>query len=221
MNSPLKLSWCSYEAAKYAVENWHYSQSMPSGKTVKIGVWEDAKFKGAVIFSRGANNDLGKPYDLSQYESCELTRVALREHTAPVSKIVAIALHLLKKNSPGIKLVISFADPEQSYVGAIYQAGNWIYAGMSKATEEYIVNGVRMHGRTMRAKYGSHLGKDFIKVIKGSAKHRYLMPMNEEIRKKISNLSKPYPKRVKQAIGDSSPKSGGAAPTHTLQTQLY
>jgi len=43
----LKLDWCSYQAAKYAVENWHYSKCMPVGKLVKIGVWEDKKYIGA------------------------------------------------------------------------------------------------------------------------------------------------------------------------------
>ena len=42
----LKLDWCSYEAAKYACEHWHYSKCMPVGKTVKIGVWENKKYIG-------------------------------------------------------------------------------------------------------------------------------------------------------------------------------
>jgi len=35
----------------------------------------------------------------------------------------------------------------------------------------------------------------------------------------IEPLSKPYPKRDKQAIGGDHPHSGGAAPTVTLQTK--
>ncbi|MEM7738704.1 MAG: protein Mom, partial [Deinococcota bacterium] len=92
----LKLAWCSYEAAKYACENWHYSQSVPAGKLVKVGVWEDGKFIGCIIFSRGANNNIGKPYQLKQTEICELTRVALTQHKTPVSKMLAIALRMLR-----------------------------------------------------------------------------------------------------------------------------
>ena len=40
----LKVDWCSYEAAKYAVMHWHYSKTMPAGKTVKLGVWENGRF---------------------------------------------------------------------------------------------------------------------------------------------------------------------------------
>ena len=54
-----------------------------------LGVWEDGQFAGVVLLSRGSNNHLGSPYGLTQTEVCELTRVALREHKAPVSQIVA------------------------------------------------------------------------------------------------------------------------------------
>ena len=55
-NKPvLRLDWCTYKAAKYAVEHWHYSRRMPDPKCAKIGVWEDGHFIGAVIFSRGVS----------------------------------------------------------------------------------------------------------------------------------------------------------------------
>lgn len=220
-NSPssteLKIDWCSHQAAKFAVEHWHYSKCMPAGKTVKVGVWEQGQFVGCVIFSRGATKDLGKPYGLTQLESCELTRVALDKHETPVTRIIAIALKFLKRNSPGLRLIVSFADPEQGHHGGIYQAGNWIYAGRSKSAEEYIVNRKRMHGRSMRALYGTHLGKDFIKTTQGSSKFRYLMPLDDAIKATIMPLKQPFPERVKQATLSVQDEGGGAAPTHALQ----
>src|SRR5574337_1147184 len=97
----LKLNWCSFEAAEYAVKHWHYSHAMPAGKLIKIGVWEDNKFIGAVIFGRGANNHLLMPYGLDVTEGCELVRVALKEHQTTVTKIISIAIRLLKKKNPG------------------------------------------------------------------------------------------------------------------------
>lgn len=46
MNSKtdLKLDFCSYQAAKFACENFHYSKSTPAGKIIKIGVWENERF---------------------------------------------------------------------------------------------------------------------------------------------------------------------------------
>jgi|TARA_R110000772_G_scaffold186895_1_gene298082 hypothetical protein len=196
----LKLDWATHKAAKYAVENWHYSESMPSGKIVKIGVWENKTFIGVVLFSSGANNVLGKPYGLGQTECCELTRIALTNHLTPVSRIIKISFNFLRKSNPGLRLIISFADTDQGHHGGVYQATNWIYNGKTNSADEYIVFGKRLHGRSMRAKYGTHIGKNFIKIIKGSSKHRYLMPLDKEMAKQINLLAKPYPKREKQAM---------------------
>ena len=46
MQPELKIDWATHKAAKYACENWHYSKCLPSGKTVKLGVWEDNNFIG-------------------------------------------------------------------------------------------------------------------------------------------------------------------------------
>jgi hypothetical protein len=213
MSSSLRLDWCSHEAAKYAVEHWHYSHVMPAGKSMKVGVWEDGRFIGVVIFSLGANNTLGRPYGLGQTQCCELTRVALTNHTSAVTRIVAIALRMLRQGAPGLRLVVSFADPEQNHKGGIYQAGNWIYVGMSHAADEYIVHGKRMHGRSMRAKYGTHIGKPWIVKMLGSSKHRYLMPLDDEMRKRIAPLAKPYPRasRLESEAPGVQPGDEGAA----------
>jgi len=93
----LKLDWCSHEAAKYAVEHWHYSKRLPTGKMVKVGVWENSEYIGCVLFARGSNNNIGSPYGLKAVECCELVRIALRKHLTSVSRIVAIAIKFLKK----------------------------------------------------------------------------------------------------------------------------
>jgi hypothetical protein len=55
--SNLVVNWATYEAAKYACLNWHYSGTVPVGKLVKVGAWEDGKFIGVVIFSCGVRPD--------------------------------------------------------------------------------------------------------------------------------------------------------------------
>ena len=72
MRNGLHLDFCSHEAAKYAVMRWHYSRRMPKSKLVRIGVWEDEKFSGAVIYGLGANRHLGCPFGLEGTEVCEL-----------------------------------------------------------------------------------------------------------------------------------------------------
>ena len=133
----LCLDWCSHQAAKHAVEHWHYSGSLPPPPMRRIGVWETGRFVGCVLFARGASSNLLKPYGLKMTEGCELVRVALRDHWTPVSRIVAIALKILGRAEPGLRLVLSFADPAQGHHGGIYQAGGWLYLGTTASTYMY------------------------------------------------------------------------------------
>jgi hypothetical protein len=218
MKPVLKIDWATHQAAKYAVENWHYSESMPAGKLVKVGAWENGKFIGVVLFGRGANNNIGKPYGLSQTAACELVRIALTKHITPVSKIAAIAMRFLKANSPSLRLIISYADPLQGHHGGIYQAGNWVYCGRSSAQPAVIYKGKVMHKRTAVDKFGSIEGMQKSPV---TSKHKYLMPLDNEMRKQILLLSKPYPKRAGSDTSDTPgfhPGEGGSLPTPALHS---
>ena len=214
----LKIDWATHEAAKYAVETWHYSQVMPAGKLLKVGAWENGSFIGVVVFGRGANNNMGKPYGLDQTEICELVRIALRKHITEVSKIAAVAIRFLKANSPGLKLIVSYADPLQGHHGGIYQAGNWIYSGRSQAQQEVIHNGRVMHKRTANALFGTIKGMQKSEIM---WKHKYLMPLDKDMKKRILPLSKPYPKRASSETIDTPgvhPGEGGEAPTDALHS---
>ena len=144
----LKIDWATHKAAKYACENWHYSGCLPSGKLVKVGVWEEGKFIGVVLFGRGANNRMAGSYGLTQNNACELVRIALKSHSSYVSRIASQAIRFLRRQSPGVRLIISYADPKQGHYGGIYQAGNWVYSGSSQAQRELIINGVFTHKRS-------------------------------------------------------------------------
>jgi len=199
----LKIDWCDYKAAKYACENFHYSRSVPAGKLVKIGAWENDIFIGAVIFGRGANKSLGSPYGLTQTECCELVRVALTKHHSFVSEILSKAIKLLRECSPGIRLIVSYADIERGHTGRIYQSTNWIYSGKTGGECMFIIHGKEMHPKSIHGRYGTGSQKlswlqNYIDpnasfyITKG--KHRYLMPLDKKMRKKILLISMPYPK---------------------------
>lgn len=222
----LKLDWCSHAAAKYAVEHWHYSRSMPVGKTARVGVWE-GNFVGCVIFAWGMNKDLGTPYKLSLGECAELVRVAMGKHESPVSRVIAIAIKLLRKQSPGLRLLVSFADPSEGHHGGIYQAHGWVYAGKSPRSVEWVLNGKRLNRRAYTGQqFGG--GKSSVAGIPKGAikravegKHRYLMPLDAEMRERIMPLSKPYPKRAGSETMDTPAihaGEGGSTPTPALQS---
>lgn len=237
MSKPtLRLDWCSHEAARYAVEKWHYSRVVPNQKTVKVGVWEAGRFVGVVLFGTGANNQMFKPYGLADIEGCELVRVALSAaHVTAVSRVVSVAIRFLRKACPKVRLVVSFADPEQGHHGGIYQACNWLYAGMTEPADEYVVNGARMHGRALRSTRSTHpRGGVFAanvlewarkvldphaRRVSGSSKHRYLLPLDDDIRARVLPLARPYPKRAGSADSGTPVNQtggGGADPTPAL-----
>lgn len=220
----LRLDWCSYKAAKYACEHWHYSGSVMISKNVYVGVWEGGEFVGAVIFARGSNNAIGKPYGLSQEQVCELVRVALRSHRTPVTKILSIAIRMLRQQSPGLQLVVSYADANQGHHGGIYQGGNWFYVGQSSKDVAYLMaDGKLLHSREVSSsgvkKYFGENRKvpkpsDAKEKIALQGKHKYLYPLTPEMRAKIEPLRKPYPKRAsKTGNHPDQGQGGGAVPT--------
>lgn len=220
----LRISYASREAAEYAVNNWHYSQSVPPGKLLILGVWENEQFIGVVLFGRGANGGMLRPFDLQQTQGCELVRVALREHSAPVSQIVAEALRLLKRDSPSLRICVSYADPVQNHHGGIYQAGNWIYLGMTGSEREWVVNGVQLHGRvistrrktaegTTSAQRNGESRKDWLRRVFDPhayrvtvpPKHRYAMPLDKQMRRRLLKSAIEYPKPCGSGLDGEMP----------------
>lgn len=225
----LKIDYCDIKAAKYACNHWHYSHSVPTPPQVFLGVWEDDIFVGCVIFSRGSNNNLGKPFGLKQIEICELTRVALsRRHTTKESRILSICLKLIKRKEPLLRLIISFADANQSHSGVIYQASNWIYLGQAKGTKKHITkSGVVLHDRQVsktgfKRQYGQVRKVptlNEVTTLDQLPKYRYAYPLDDAMRQQIEPLKQPYPKRASEVngvTGSDQLQEGGSSPTQTL-----
>ena len=124
----------------------------------------------------------------------------------------------MKENAPKIKMLLSYADPEQLHLGGIYQATNWLYqdcrdiqlmpnysVSLSDSPYDWI------HSRTVFSKWGSHnvehLKKEIGKQNKScfwrkteAPKHRYIqiLGQNKSEKRKLSKMLKhktsPYPK---------------------------
>ena len=86
---------------------------------------------------------------------------------------------------------------------------------MTVRSDEYIVKGKRYQGRALRATRANRGRQSNVLqwaqdnldphafAIKGSSKHRYLMPLDAEMRAKLETMRKPYPKRVRSETGDT------------------
>jgi len=100
---------------------------------------------------------------------------------------------------------------------------NWLYAGKSGAADEYLVNGKRIHGRSARAmrenKKTRRAGENTLDWLQrcvdpkatkvtGSSKHRYLYPLDKNMRRQVAKLAKPYPKRAVEGLKVSHDATG-------------
>jgi hypothetical protein len=196
MAADLQVDWCEYQAAKFSVENWHYSGCMPAIKNVNLGVWESGNFIGAVVFSRPANANLGDIFSLDQSQFAELTRVALDEHQSPVSQIVTYAIKKLKTKDPGLKCLFSYADPVQNHTGTIYQAMNWYYLGRGSKSRLGREKGKTdwKHSRQIqRLVQTGRVDRENIEYKTVPGKHKYVYPLDDEIEHKVKPMSQPYP----------------------------
>ena len=201
----LRIGFCDSVAAKYACKHWHYSGAIPTGAVVRFGVWEDDAFIGAVLYTKGAGMTTYRAlnYGLERVEACELARVALRSHRAPVTQILSKTLKQLQVVNPGLRLVISYADPRYGHVGTVYQAGNWIYVGLSKATLEFWLGGKWVHERSVysgkRQAFRNNEAEKWDEWLKTLTKryqppkHIYLWPFDRQVRRAITKDALPYP----------------------------
>lgn len=180
---------CSHAAAKYAVETWYYTATMPMGKLVKHGVWENDKFVGVIIYGRGATQQLGQPYGLDMTTCCEMVRMSMDVHETPTSRILGISLKMLKKTNPGLRLVVSFADGSAGHDGTVYKASNWIYLGLTAPSTLYLIDGEWVHGRScsMHIKRTGQPRSMFERK-KTDPKHRFVFPLDEEMRAKVESM---------------------------------
>ena len=232
MKPTLRLDFCSHEAARLAYRRWHYSRKIPVGKLVKVGVWEGGKFIGAIVFGDGLLGPTQYVYGgIDKFKIAEIVRIALREHSWPVSRMIAIAIKLMRKRCPGIELIVAFADQGENHHGGIYQAANFVYTGESEPGRlfRHKATGRILHNRAV-ARNGrrSHFGQmrkvprhDECEIIGGSRKHRYLLPLTPGMKDFAEKRRKPYPRRAASIDSDApvdQAGEGGARPTAVLQS---
>jgi hypothetical protein len=214
----LRLDFCSREAADFAVRAFHYSHGLPAGRLVCVGAWETGAFVGAVIFGRGASSEIGSPFGLNQSEVCELVRVALGPHMAPTSHVISIAVRLLRRLCPGLRLIVSYADPEHGHIGTLYQACGWFYIGRTNRESLIRLNGRLLHPRTVASRYRTrsidwlrqHVAADAAHV-RTLPKFRYALPFDAAMREQLARRVQPYPKTF-VVERDRSTESGARRP---------
>jgi len=208
----MRLTVATREAIRFACIRFHYARSVPVS-TIGFNVYNGAgEWCGVVLYGRGATPNIGSEYGLKTGEALELVRVALNGKQEATSQAVAASLKLLREKCPLCRLVVSFADCDQSHLGTIYQATNWIYVGTVKRGEctAFIVHGRKMHPKTVyshKVRIGGRVVPcpQTIQAVRRFfdpaatefrtlGKRKYLYPLDKRTRKRILPLARPYPK---------------------------
>ena len=200
----ITLKRATPEAVRYACLNFHYAKAVPCVEYAYNVYNENSEWCGCIIYSPGANCHIASPFEMKTGEVCELVRVALNGQQPCTSECVAASLKQLHKDAPQIKLVVSYADIDQSHVGTIYQATNWIYLGDMNVGERgsFIVHGKKMHPKSVYS-HGwiqsvewlqKHVDPNCKQLIT-KGKRKYIFVFDKKLRKEWQKKALPYPKK--------------------------
>jgi hypothetical protein len=197
----IRLTLANHSAVTYACMHYHYAKRVPQS-LMAFNVYENDVWCGVISYGFGANPQMAKSFNMWNGQVIELVRVALNGKQSVTSQCVALSLKMVKKYAPCVDLVVSYADADQNHKGIIYQATNWIYAGLTNENTKsnFIIHGKNYHSRSVQHKNW----KQNLKWIQDNVdkyatqqtsqgKHKYLFALNEKTRKEIMKLSKPYP----------------------------
>jgi len=211
----------SFDAAKVIIHDYEWLGNMGTTEYA-FGIFWNNIMAGAVCFGRTAGTSVyssvcGEQYKLHAITLCRGACVHwAHEHSA--SKLIATACRMMLGH--GYNIFIAYSDPQAGEVGTVYQASNWIYCGMTSATEKFKTpNGKVKDARLVSAytrdrrggtlKYKRTRSEQKRRMIeqgcvffKGTPKHRYVLILGEtkkikrEIMKALKWPVQPYPKRA-------------------------
>lgn len=189
------------QTARIPCQQWHYLGSMPSASTDCFGVWERGTFQGVLIFGSPVARQASSMFGIAPNQIRELLRIALNGHTSPITQMLKLAIRQLKRETPNVEVLISYADSGAGHLGYVYQAASWVYLGPRDGEPKYVIRGRAMHLRNVNVIYGSRnvdwLRKDIdpdLEIIPQPIKHKYALGLNRKMRRYIESLSQPYPK---------------------------
>lgn len=194
-------SSCRYALGLYVLEDGH---------DFFAGTHE--KLIGCMTYGHPVSNraigSITKTIPLELDNVLELTRLVILDEAGKNTEswFIGQSFDWLRKNAPEVKVLISYADPEQTHTGTIYRATNWYYqgCGATKIMPDYSIrlfeNSEWIHSRTVAEKFGHKAIESLAQKIghtfwrkEETSKHRYLYFLCSKREKKhlISDLKIP------------------------------
>ena len=141
--------------ARPFIEEWHYSNKVPTGKNIFIGWYSGGVLYAVADYGIGVNayqaSFLSRVTGLNvlnnnMLELKRLCRIEPRNDLLPLTAFISRCHKLLKKD--GYRHIVSFSDPMHGHDGGIYKASNFIHLGKTNAENHAIdKDGVIRHRR--------------------------------------------------------------------------
>jgi len=132
----IQLKAIDSKTANAFVRKHHYSGKIVPNSQLHFGAFYNDRLHG--VMSYGASMDKRKTQGLVKgtgwNEFVELNRMAFDDYLPKnsESRCIAISIRLIKKHTPQIKWIISFADATQCGDGTIYRASGFLLTSVKK-----------------------------------------------------------------------------------------
>lgn len=236
-------------AANALVKKTHYSGKVVPNSQLHFGVFLNNKLEGVMQFGPSINKKgtVNLVSGTGFNEFIELNRMAFSDDLPRFSesRAIGVAMRLIKKHYPQIKWVISFSDGTQCGDGTIYRASGFYLVDIraSDALRKNPVTGEVVHTiqahhlmitkewRSWEKTEGYQL--KYIYFIDKSCKEKLTVPIlpfskidemgagmyKGERLTMAERKSSIQDARVNEANSNDQLESGGATPTHTLQSK--
>lgn len=243
----IKLKSIDSKTANAFVKKYHYSGKVVPNSQLHFGAFYNDRLHG--VMSYGASMDKRKTQGLVKNtgwnEFTELNRMAFDDYLPKnsESRCIAISIKLIKKHTPQIKWVISFADATQCGDGTIYRASGFILTKIKVNKQILDWNGTLIAKKTLdNQNYPRPNGKYYSRHLleTGQAKPidgyqlRYIYFIDRSYRKNLSVPEVPYSEieqmgakmykgerqKHKSNVSAIQAEKGGAVPTLTHQKKL-
>lgn len=208
----LKTRVIDKHIARQAIIKWHYSHTCPASLTLCVGTYYKDDLVNCICFKNPTTRYMSQEVweggtDSNTIELVRMISVEPKPKNLE-SFCISRALNLLKEYCPQYKVCISYADNAMGHHGYCYQASNFVYYGQSGKSTVYVVNGERLHSKTIWERYGTNRWDKLVEMLGDSikkeeiqeTKSRYykIIAQNKkeakEIESKIKVKSYPYPK---------------------------
>lgn len=165
----LEVSPCDVKTVRNFIETHHYSKSINGVKITQcFQVTFNSKLVGAVLFGE-LSTTAWKKFAKSEKEVLELRRLVLLDECEKnsESRVISLTIKWIKKYLNNVKVIVSYADPNQGHTGVIYKASNFKYLGTSSSDTGFIdpESGKVYHSRALRTKYKGEY-KPFVKRLR-------------------------------------------------------